>query len=393
MDYRYDIDPDELRESQSDPAHRIAVQREMLGAMIDREERVKPAHAAAITLLLAGTFMLEEPWLTAGAIALRFASLIFTRWATHSITGQMDRGDNFTKPLRRLNLALFIAGSTWALLILSVPANAPPAAKLALESVGVFGAMLVIITYGPLRSAVMLFAVSYLITAGIGGVLVSESQPAVSFAILTMIVLGAILFSKGIALHSVIAAHQAVENRELGLKLANALEEAEHLAWRDPMTNIFNRRAFFEMFREPLQATESRVFLTLDIDHFKQINDEYGHAVGDEVIKALAKQMKSLRDSLPRAEDHCCVRLGGEEFVMVLEGLDAKAAERAAERLRTLVRFIPEKYEFEEGMKVSASIGVALQRNNESLDQVLRRSDLAMYRAKDRGRNQVALAA
>lgn len=393
MQSRHDPDATALAETQPDPATAAAVQREALRAMIDREERVKPAHLCALALMLIGSALLSDPFWVLVAIALRFVSLAVTRWSTRRMLQAIEAKTPLNQNIAALCGALVVAGASWAGLILSVPANANSIAALAIDSVAVMGAALVIITYGPLRSAMTAFAASFVVTAGLVGVVLLGHLSPITFAVLAMLILGAVLFSKGMAEHNGDAAHLLVENRKLSSQLTVALERAEKLAWRDPLTDLWNRRAFFETYRDGPEPGTSRVFLTIDIDHFKRINDAFGHAAGDTVIKAVAHQMTTLEGALAYQGSHRSVRLGGEEFVMVLEEHNLASAEEAAERLRTMIRFIPEKFGLDPRIRVSASIGVAEQQPDETLDDVLRRSDLAMFRAKDRGRNQVACAA
>lgn len=130
----------------------------------------------------------------------------------------------------------------------------------------------------------------------------------------------------------------------------------------------------------------------IDLDHFKRINDNFGHDTGDIVLRAMAEQMQAVAADFP--EDTAgCVRLGGEEFILVIDGIDERHAALAAENLRLRARRIVTAQKLDPQLRVSASIGLARQREHESLDDVLQRSDLALYRAKDRGRDQVALAA
>lgn len=393
MPSRYDLEANAMAETQRDPATAAAVRRETLRGMIDREERVKPAHACALAVLACGAAIQSQPFWVLAAIALRLASLVFTRWSTRRMLLTIESKQPLGHSVTVLCIALAVSGASWAGLILSVPTNASTMAILAIDSVAAIGVALVIVTYGPLRRAMTVFAASFIMTTGLGGVLLLGSLSPMAFAILTMLVLGAVLFSMGMAEHNVIAAHLLVDNRKLSSQLALALERTEKLAWRDPLTDLWNRRAFFETYQQSPECGTSRVFLTIDIDHFKSINDAFGHAAGDKVIRAVAHQMTSLESTLPKQSKHRSVRMGGEEFVMVLEDHDIASAEIAAERLRSLIRAIPKTLQLDPRIRVSASIGVAEQQPHETLDDVLRRSDLAMYSAKDRGRNQVACAA
>ena len=157
----------------------------------------------------------------------------------------------------------------------------------------------------------------------------------------------------------------------------------------DPLTNIFNRRRFLElcemMIKRSLRSNGHASFLLFDIDHFKKINDQYGHFIGDQVLHGIAQTcMKNLRT------DDILGRFGGEEFVILLPETKLKDAKFIAERLRHLVAETP--IETEVGViHTTISIGVATARTASRLtiDQLLSRADRAMYRAKQAGRNRV----
>lgn len=160
-----------------------------------------------------------------------------------------------------------------------------------------------------------------------------------------------------------------------------------NLATKDPLTGAGNRRALDAKLaevvakrrRQPLTAS----LIMLDLDHFKSVNDAHGHATGDEILKSLTEIINlriRITDSL--------FRIGGEEFVVVLDGLNLARAEHLAEQLRTLV----EANELVPNHGVTISLGVAELRPAETSRAWLDRADAAMYDAKRRGRNITALA-
>ena len=125
----------------------------------------------------------------------------------------------------------------------------------------------------------------------------------------------------------------------------------------------------------------------VDLDHFKQVNDTYGHAMGDAVLKHIAQLMRNAFRKIDMA-----ARVGGEEFAVILPGSDLAAAQTSAERLRELVAKTP-LVQDGKTISVTVSIGAATMVPSDSeADQTLIRADEALYRAKENGRNQVEMA-
>ncbi|MTD31161.1 histidine kinase N-terminal 7TM domain-containing protein [Planomicrobium sp. YIM 101495] len=172
------------------------------------------------------------------------------------------------------------------------------------------------------------------------------------------------------------------EEKNLKMKL-------EELVYYDDLTGIYNRRAFFaQSNRQLASAKEQGVHFTIvliDIDHFKRVNDTYGHHVGDRLLRHIVKVCEEQLE-----EGMLFARYGGEEFVLVLEGLDAAAGQELAERLRRQIE--QTSLETATGViSVTLSSGVAelSQEDGESIDQLLNKADLALYAAKRQGRNRV----
>lgn len=158
----------------------------------------------------------------------------------------------------------------------------------------------------------------------------------------------------------------------------------------DPLTGSLNRRGLDEHFPEVEilqgEVVEPLSVVMVDIDLFKQINDEHGHAVGDVVLKHVA----NILSRVLRAGD-AVVRVGGEEFLLVLPGVDLARAAAVAERARAAVEAHPTPID-EARIESSVSMGVAQRGPAETRDAVIARADEALYRAKLAGRNQVVAA-
>ena len=170
--------------------------------------------------------------------------------------------------------------------------------------------------------------------------------------------------------------------------------ELDHHASRDPLTGALNRRAFASLAEREIaracRLEQPLSVLMMDLDHFKQINDRFGHAGGDAVLCRFV----AVAGRVLRREDLLC-RFGGEEFVALLPGSTAEQALAVAERLRTVyteeAAALSSPNESPFAFTVSTGVGELLI--GEELDGVLRRSDDALYRAKAAGRNRCELAA
>ena len=163
--------------------------------------------------------------------------------------------------------------------------------------------------------------------------------------------------------------------------------ELVRLATTDPLTGVLNRRAFFEQAEEACARAAAGGALSgimADIDHFKQINDAYGHNVGDLVLRIVAREIKSKNEIVGR--------LGGEEFAIVLRDRPLAYAMAIAERLRQKLSALRLEADGKP-VRFTGSFGVAEWRSGESVDDLLKRADVALYEAKAKGRDRVVAAA
>ncbi len=174
-------------------------------------------------------------------------------------------------------------------------------------------------------------------------------------------------------------AFSVINNRQQSLLVRHAT--------KDPLTGAGNRRALESKLTELIAAFDRKrlpaSIILLDLDHFKMVNDVHGHAAGDQILQRLT-QIVHLRT---RVTDSL-YRIGGEEFVLVMDGQNIERASMLAEQLRTLV----EVNELMPGRGVTISLGVAELRRGETLDSWIARADKALYRAKRAGRNRTRLA-
>jgi len=175
---------------------------------------------------------------------------------------------------------------------------------------------------------------------------------------------------------------------ELAITVAGLFEEVKKQAITDPLTSIYNRRYFEEnMVKEAersLRLKQPFSVVSLDLDYLKKINDTYGHQYGDLAIKTIANVLKKEARSIDIP-----ARIGGEEFNLLLPGVDSNGAMIAAERIRKSI----ENQILDTIGGVTASIGVAtFLEHSDRIDELIELADQAMYKAKVNGRNQVQLA-
>jgi diguanylate cyclase (GGDEF)-like protein len=184
-----------------------------------------------------------------------------------------------------------------------------------------------------------------------------------------------------------VLAHALERTARYGFQLELRLEAEARL---DPLTGIANRRRFEEQAEQEVERAcrfkRPLTVLLLDLDHFKSVNDRFGHATGDHVLKSVARLVSNnLRQT------DLFARLGGEEFVALLPETDLNTAEDLAARLCHLLSFTPLRHEGAE-IEVTASIGIAPYGPDlTSVAAILRAADEALYAAKSGGRNQVVV--
>ncbi len=159
------------------------------------------------------------------------------------------------------------------------------------------------------------------------------------------------------------------------------------MALVDRLTNVYNRQAFEIMIKEAIKENKRNKIeislMILDIDEFKNINDTYGHIVGDKVIKKIAEiLMNSIR------EIDNVFRWGGDEFVIVLKNCNLENAYKIGEKIKTTI-FEMELKEKSEKIKISISAGVVQYKENETEDEVLKRADELLYKSKEKGKNRI----
>jgi diguanylate cyclase (GGDEF)-like protein len=182
---------------------------------------------------------------------------------------------------------------------------------------------------------------------------------------------------------------QQAQLEKVNAELQSKQRDLERLTRLDGLTGLYNRRTFveltdLELVRAQRQGSATAILL-LDLDHFKRVNDTWGHPAGDAVLKNVASVVsKSVRST------DLVGRLGGEEFIILLPGTSVLAARKLAEKVRSRLEANPTLFE-QTTIRTTASIGLAgtTAAEKREFDQLYNDADKALYAAKQRGRNQV----
>lgn len=157
----------------------------------------------------------------------------------------------------------------------------------------------------------------------------------------------------------------------------------KRLGETDQLTGLYNRHFFFDQYHQRVQGQPLTGLIMLDLDHFKQINDRYGHGIGDNVLQEFSAL---LCQHCP--PDGVVARLGGEEFAIWLPGMLSDKAQALAEQIRAATEALVACEE----IRFTVSIAVGIGQAGEAVEALVKRTDLALYRAKHLGRNRVELA-
>lgn len=197
------------------------------------------------------------------------------------------------------------------------------------------------------------------------------------------------LLNKHIELDNTLLKYQAdleqiIEERTQ--TLIQQTTELETLANTDSLTTMYNRRKFSEILELEIKRHQryqkSFSLINIDIDHFKKVNDNYGHDTGDRVIEAFSH---TLRSNIRETDSAC--RWGGEEFVLLIIEADINSVILIAEKIRKILNTT----NIEPVGKVTASLGVTQVKDGDSCESIITRSDQALYKAKNNGRNRMEL--
>jgi diguanylate cyclase (GGDEF)-like protein len=171
--------------------------------------------------------------------------------------------------------------------------------------------------------------------------------------------------------------------------LIQTQQQLEKLVKYDTLTNLFSRRYFFEQLAKYNNMHENSCMISIDIDHFKQINDTYGHHTGDKALQHFSNIISSLNS----VTNYPIGRIGGEEFAVYIIAGDNMSAYRFAQEFQNELERYPLLLEMDASLKLTVSIGISCRSGRDlSLEQMIIESDKALYTAKNNGRNKIEFA-
>jgi len=185
--------------------------------------------------------------------------------------------------------------------------------------------------------------------------------------------------------------NRVIRERALINERDKMIERLKKLSIQDPLTELFNSRHFYAQLGDEIQRAERYLhplsLIFIDIDHFKAINDTYGHMVGDQALLLIAKKMQA---SL-RSQD-TAYRFAGDEFTIILPETTSDNAKLVADRIKAEMEKESLVIREQEIAKITLSMGVAEYQRNEKKEQFVHRADVTMYEAKKKGRNSIAVS-
>lgn len=238
---------------------------------------------------------------------------------------------------------------------------------------------------GRVRSVMLFTLLAYAFCVGLKSTLTPLS---LEFELLCLLGLCVLLFSASLVSREIIRlrAEAGARNRQL----THALRRVEELALRDELTGLYNRRHLLDYVERAIAARERGgpefALAYCDLDHFKRVNDRFGHECGDRLLQSFADAaLSSVRTN------DLVARLGGEEFVLVLVDADESEARDIVERLRMRTASIRVS-NAEPTYRITLSSGLTSHREDDTVERILRRADTALYEAKDEGRDRLVCA-
>ncbi|WP_265570151.1 sensor domain-containing diguanylate cyclase [Sphingomicrobium nitratireducens] len=374
------------------------IERAFLRAMVERVRTSVVANFLGVAILCYVAFVASFGRALAIGIALRVVAISITAFNTRRIVAALEHDRPVTREVNNTAYGMAFAGLTWGVLLWFVPPDGSGGLSATLVAgVVITGVAMISATASPVPRVMWAFLVGFSIS--VSAWLVKMTIEVGFEPVASVLAIGAavVACSSGLTRESQSAARLIVENRQLADQLGalnavleSAVAEKEHLACHDLLTALPNRRAFLDRTGAILEAGDEQSWaaILIDLDHFKQVNDKAGHAGGDHVLRATGALLASMVDALP--DKAIAARLGGEEFVLLVRGLDDPGVRDLAVSIGARFRIVPSPAGYDG--RISASMGLARWLPGEAIDRCLQRADEALYQAKAAGRDRAVMA-
>lgn len=361
------------------------VKRAILKGIVDTEKRSVIANIFCWFVIAVAAFFLPNSGYFILPLAFRLVAMAGTRIAFVHMRNALHEKRRIATEYRWLIASLVVGGAAWGstlLPVLAFPTLHP--ARLLVGGGTLVGMSIVVTVLSPVPRLSFAFALGFLGAFGLGLYATGANEPWALMTGMTILFLIFIAYSHASTFGHERSAKLLVENRRLGESLRTSLEHATHAADHDSLTGLLNRRAFFA--RAKKVDWPRRLVVMIDIDHFKQINDRFGHATGDMVLERVGPVIKDvLRQNV--GSDHLAARLGGEEFAVMFPFRSPGEHLRTTEALHRRIAAIGRELSAD-GVVTTASLGIVISDDRQTLDEALHEADTALYRAKALGRNR-----
>lgn len=369
------------------------VDRQLLIGIVELERHTTIANLLcwAIVAVAAAVLPFSEDFIL--PLGFRLVIMVNSKLTFAAMRRRLAEGGDYTALLRRLLIALVLGGLAWGATLIPLLVNAQWHPARALAGGGtVIGIAMIASLLSPNRK--MSFAFIGGVAAALGAAMLwiqNLSPSLIALASLGGFLAIFLAYSRATAVGQRRSAELFVENLKISKILSEALDKNKFLAERDPLTELYNRRALFD---HAGRLTDYRIrhLLLLDLDHFKSINDLHGHAVGDRVLVHTGRALTAAAELLG-SDKAIAARIGGEEFVLVIDSENLALVRLAAEDLRHNIALIAGEFgPLEQPLVTTVSIGIAEWLPHQDLGQAMNCADAALYSAKQAGRDRVVVA-
>jgi diguanylate cyclase (GGDEF)-like protein len=373
------------------------IERALLKQLLENYRTAQRPVLVPMLMLIFSAFYIEKTGLMLSLLAAQGFIQLELAFYTRKLLRAMERGEAEARPMGMRLLCVWLSGLGWGLMML------PIVQTLNWGIAPMFVCIILVITNG--LSAVMTSTVPKFLYAALGG-FVGAMLPQTIYLydllgpvpLIAVLGLGPALvwLSSGIARQARKSMRNQLQNEVLARQLKTALETAEYFSSHDSLTGLPNRRAFERAAMATRAGTVGQVaasIVLLDLDHFKAINDTYGHRIGDAALRETARLLAThIGQRVAKGEiEALTARWGGEEFILLLNDVRADQAVPIAESLRLALAGCRDAV-WPEGMRLTGSLGVADWEMAEPLHEAIGRADEAMYQAKQLGRDRVEVS-